>query len=181
MSALLEIAGLSKRFGGLIAVREVSFAVEPGEIFGIIGPNGAGKTTLFNLIAGHYRPTAGTVAFDGQDITGHASDAIGRLGIARTFQAVHLFRQETVAKNLHRAAILAERHSPIAWFARRGRTVDLEATARFLGLADLLDHVAGSLAYGLQKRVGIGMAMMVSPKLLLMDEPAAGLNSSEKL
>ncbi|MBU6497990.1 MAG: ABC transporter ATP-binding protein [Rhodospirillales bacterium] len=179
---LLLVEGLTRRFGGLIAASDVSFAVAPGEIFGIIGPNGAGKTTLFNVIAGHYRPTSGRVAFEGTDISGHASDEVGRRGIARTFQAVHVFKNETVRANLHRAAILARRHNPLAWLSRHPHaTPDLEGTAAFLGLDKLLDNVAGSLAYGLQKTVGVGLAMMVGPKLMLMDEPAAGLNPSEKI
>jgi branched-chain amino acid transport system ATP-binding protein len=180
MAYLLEVRGLTRRFGGLLAVSDVSFAVEKGEIFGIIGPNGAGKTTLFNVIAGHYRPTAGTVVFGGHDISGHASDEIGRRGVARTFQAVHLFKQETVAENLRRAAVLAGRHSPFAWLSRNPPAGDLAETARFLGLTEWLENTAGALAYGLQKMLGVGMAMMVAPKLLLMDEPAAGLNPSEK-
>jgi branched-chain amino acid transport system ATP-binding protein len=183
MPAILEVRHLTKRFGGLVAVADVSFAVEKGEIFGIIGPNGAGKTTLFNVIAGQYRPTSGTAVLEGADITGHASDEISRRGIARTFQAVHLFRQETVAENLRRAEVIARRHNPIAYFVHRkpAPSANRDEVARFVGLADMLGSVAGSLAYGLQKMLGVGMAMMVSPKLILMDEPAAGLNSSEKV
>jgi branched-chain amino acid transport system ATP-binding protein len=183
MQHLLEVDGLTKRFGGLTAVDTVSFGVQKGEIFGIIGPNGAGKTTLFNVIAGHYKPTAGTVAFEGRDISGRPSDAIARLGIARTFQAVHHFKQETVRENLRRAAVLSHRYGPLAYFVPRPQRAnsDLDEVARFIGLHDMLDTAAGGLAYGLQKALGIGMAMMVSPKLLLMDEPAAGLNSTEKI
>jgi branched-chain amino acid transport system ATP-binding protein len=182
MTALLEVNALSRRFGGLTAVSGVSFAVEPGEIFGIIGPNGAGKTTLFNVIAGHYRPSAGSVVFGGHDISGHSSDEIARRGIARTFQATHVFKEHTVAENLSRADIAHRRHNPLIFFSQRARrgAADLQDVARFVGLADVLDQVAGALPYGLQKILGIGMAMMVSPKLLLMDEPAAGLNASEK-
>jgi branched-chain amino acid transport system ATP-binding protein len=182
MTHLLEVQGLGRRFGGLTAVSGVSFSVEKGEIFGIIGPNGAGKTTLFNVIAGHYRPSAGTVAFNGDDISGHSSDEIGRRGIARTFQAVNVFKEHTVAENLRRAEVAHRCHNLFAYFAHRNTAgkADLNEVARFVGLADVLDNVAGSLAYGLQKILGIGMAMMVTPKLLLMDEPAAGLNPSEK-
>jgi branched-chain amino acid transport system ATP-binding protein len=182
MAALLEVQGLTRRFGGLTAVSDVSFSVEAGEIFGIIGPNGAGKTTLFNVIAGHYRPSAGSVRFAGHDISGHSSDGIGRRGIARTFQAVNVFKAHTVAENLRRAEVAHRCHNPLAYFAHRkhdART-DLNDVARFVGLTDVLGNVAGGLPYGLQKILGVGMAMMVSPKLLLMDEPAAGLNSSEK-
>jgi branched-chain amino acid transport system ATP-binding protein len=183
MAPLLEVRNLTKRFGGLVAVSDVSFAVQPGEIFGIIGPNGAGKTTLFNVIAGHFKPSAGAVLLEGTDIAGHPSDEIGRLGIARTFQAVHLFRKETVAENLRRAAVIAARYSPLAYFtsSRPPASAAMEDVARFLGLEDRLALVAGGLSYGQQKMLGIGMAMMVRPRLVLMDEPAAGLNSSEKL
>ena len=182
MRVLLEVNGLTNRFGGLIAVSDVSFAVEPGEIFGIIGPNGAGKTTLFNVIAGRFRPSGGSVAFDGDDITGHSSDEVGRRGIARTFQAVHLFKQESVAENLRRASVIARCHNPVAWLSRRPQpgSASLDDVARFIGLNAVLDSTAGSLAYGLQKSLGVGMAMMVAPRLMLMDEPAAGLNPSEK-
>ncbi|WP_028710492.1 ABC transporter ATP-binding protein [Paracoccus pantotrophus] len=182
MTHLLEVRGLGKRFGGLTAVSDISFSVEKGEIFGIIGPNGAGKTTLFNVIAGHYRPSGGSVALNGRDITAHPSDEIGRLGIARTFQAVHLFQRETVRENLRRAEVIARLNHPFALLsrARSAETVDLEEVARFIGLEQQLDVEAGGLPYGHQKILGIGIAMMVSPKLLLMDEPAAGLNPSEK-
>lgn len=183
MAPLLELRNLTKRFGGLVAVSDVSFAVQPGEIFGIIGPNGAGKTTLFNVIAGHFKPSTGAVLLEGTDIAGHPSDEISRRGIARTFQAVHLFRKETVAENLRRAAVIALRYSPLAFFtpSRLPKAAAMEEVAQFLGLEDRLALVAGGLSYGQQKMLGIGMAMMVRPRLLLMDEPAAGLNSSEKL
>ncbi|RJG03304.1 ABC transporter ATP-binding protein [Noviherbaspirillum sedimenti] len=184
MERILEVQGLTRRFGGLTAVSNVSFAVEKGEIFGIIGPNGAGKTTLFNVIAGHFQPSAGTVSFLRHDISGHSSDEIARRGIARTFQSVHVFGEHTVAENLRRAGVIRHCHHPFAYFSPQARTregkADLNEVARFIGLADYLDSPAGSLAYGLQKILGIGMAMMVSPQLLLMDEPAAGLNPSEK-
>jgi branched-chain amino acid transport system ATP-binding protein len=182
MEHLLQVESLSKRFGGLTAVSEVSFEVEKGEIFGIIGPNGAGKTTLFNVIAGRFRPTSGSVVFDGHNITGHSSDEIGRRGIARTFQAVHLFKQQAVAENLRRASVIGRYHNPIEWLLhfRRSHATNRDEIAHFIGLEGMLDVKAGGLAYGLQKVLGVGMAMLVSPTILLMDEPAAGLNPSEK-
>ncbi len=182
MEKILEIQGLSRRFGGLTAVSEVSCAVEKGEIFGIIGPNGAGKTTLFNVIAGHFPPSAGKVIFEGHDISSHSSDEIARRGIARTFQAVHVFTEHTAGENLRRADVIARCHNPLAYLSQHKREsrADLNEVARFIGLTDVLDSPAGSLPYGLQKILGYGMAMMVAPKLLLMDEPAAGLNTSEK-
>jgi branched-chain amino acid transport system ATP-binding protein len=182
MGYLLEVNKLTKRFGGLTAVSEVSFNVNKGEIFGVIGPNGAGKTTLFNVIAGHYKPTAGRVTLNDSDITGQSSDAVARRGIARTFQAVNVFKEETVRENLRRSDVLARCHSPLAYLTRRkgGSLADLADVANFTGMTEHLDAIAGSMAYGLQKVLGIGMAMMVAPQLVLMDEPAAGLNSSEK-
>ena len=183
MSHLLQVRGLTRRFGGLVAVSDISFDVEEGEIFGIIGPNGAGKTTLFNVIAGYYRPTEGNVAFKGEDITGKNSDQIARKGIGRTFQAVHVFQQETVRENLRRAAAINRGFNPIAYFSPvhgGHKLVDMDDVARFIGLSEQMDATAGSLPYGLQKILGYGIALMVNPKLLLMDEPAAGLNPSEK-
>ena len=152
---VLEVQGLTRRFGGLTAVSDVSFQVERGEIFGIIGPNGAGKTTLFNVIAGHFRPSAGTVTFEGQDISGQTSDAIGRLGIARTFQAVNVFKEHTVAENLRRADVAHRCHNPWAWLSHRNSAgrADAHDVARFLGLDDSMQGEAGSLAYGDRKSV----------------------------
>jgi branched-chain amino acid transport system ATP-binding protein len=182
MSEFLVVDQLSMRFGGLTAVSNMSFDLSCGEILGIIGPNGAGKTTLFNVVAGYFRPSGGSVRLEGHDITGHSSDEIARRGIARTFQAVYNFRQHSVAENLRRAEIIARYHSPLAYLARRRNAgdVDVREVAEFIGLSASLEAKAGSLAYGQQKVLGIGMAMMVSPKLMLMDEPAAGLNSTEK-
>src|SRR3546814_15092685 len=121
MPKLLDVQGLTKRFGGLTAVSGVSFSVNEGEIFGVIGPNGAGKTTLFNVIAGHYRPSSGVVSLSGGDITGHAGDEIARRGIARTFQAVHVFGAHTVRENLRRAEVLRLRNDPWASFRSEER------------------------------------------------------------
>lgn len=186
MTTRLELVDISRRFGGLQAVAGVSFAVQPGEIFGIIGPNGAGKTTLFNLIAGIHRPTGGTVLYNGADITGHSSDAVARLGVARTFQAVRTFKTETVGRNLRRAGMLALAHDPLVHLRRvlarssAALTERYRDVATFIGLSNAMHSPAGGLAYGWQKILGIGMALMQSPRLVLMDEPAAGLNSSEK-
>ncbi|MCC6196643.1 MAG: ABC transporter ATP-binding protein [Burkholderiales bacterium] len=186
MTHRLELVNVGRRFGGLQAVADVSFTVGRGEVFGIIGPNGAGKTTLFNLIAGIFHPSAGRVIFDGDDITGRTSDAIARLGIARTFQGIHAFRDASVRENLRRSALLARSHDPVrhmrnAW--RRDRRITpatCDAMAQFVGLSEFADTPAGALSYGSKKVLGIGMALMESPKVLLMDEPAAGLNPTEK-
>ncbi|MDB5847565.1 MAG: high-affinity branched-chain amino acid transport ATP-binding protein [Rhodoferax sp.] len=186
MTARMELRNISRRFGGLQAVADVSFSLQQGEILGVIGPNGAGKTTLFNLIAGIHRPSGGQVFYDGADVTGKSSDAIARLGMARTFQAVHAFKAETVRENLRRAGVLRRSHDPLAhlrhWLRREadGLAAEAEAVAAFTGLSAVVDNRAGGLSYGQQKILGIGMAMMQLPQLVLMDEPAAGLNPSEK-
>ena len=182
MPELLKVDGLSKHFGGLIACNKISFSVHPGEIFGIIGPNGAGKTTLFNVIAGRHRSTGGNVTFEAKDITRLSSDKIGRIGISRTFQAVHMFKEATVRENLRRAEIIARRHDPLAYLFQKKPPADVNfvAISEIVGLSGCLDIVAGSLPYGLQKMLGVAMALVTSPKLLLMDEPVAGLNPSEK-
>jgi len=182
----LELSGLGRRFGGLQAVADVSCSVRRGEIFGVIGPNGAGKTTLFNLIAGIHRPTSGRVVFEGRDITGKSSDAVARLGIGRTFQAVREFRDVSVLENLRRAALLAHSYDPLrhainVWRRNQAALDGCEEVARFVGLGDVLNSPAGGLSYGTKKILGIGMAIMQEPKVLLMDEPAAGLNPTEKV
>jgi len=181
----LELRSLTRRFGGLVAVSQVSFAMRPGEIFGLIGPNGAGKTTLFNLIAGVHRPSAGDVLHDGETVTGLSSEAIARRGIGRTFQAAHTFKAQTVRENLRLAALMHHSHGPAAhWRDRHHSKTERDQRCRdvaaFVGLGGLLDQIGGSLAYGQQKMLGVAMALMTSPQLLLMDEPAAGLNSTEK-
>jgi branched-chain amino acid transport system ATP-binding protein len=182
MQEILRVEGLSKRFGGLIACNKISFSVQPNEIFGIIGPNGAGKTTLFNVIAGRHRSTSGSVTLEGKDITGFSSDKIGRTGIGRTFQTVHMFREATVRENLRRAEVIARRSDPVAYFFpnKPPAEIDFAAISGVVGLSGCLDTIAGSLPYGLQKMLGVAMALVTSPKLLLMDEPVAGLNPSEK-
>ena len=179
---MLRVEGLSRRFGGLIACDEIRFSVMPREVFGIIGPNGAGKTTLFNVISGRFKPSAGRVTFEGRDVTGLSSDKIGRTGIGRTFQGVHMFREATVRENLRNAEVIARRHDPVAYLMRRktSRNVGYDAICEAVGLTSHLDIVAGNLSYGVQKMLGIAMALVTSPKLLLMDEPVAGLNPSEK-
>jgi len=182
-NVLLSLRDVSRRFGGLIAVSGVSADICSGEIFGIIGPNGAGKTTLFNVVAGYFAPSSGKVLFDGADISGQSSDRVARLGIGRTFQAVTVFQEHTVRENLRRAAMVSRRYNPLVYFASRDACDEsdvLQQTARFTGLEHVLDSRAASLSYGQQKMLGIGMALMGRPRLLLMDEPAAGLHTSEK-
>ena len=185
---LLEVRDLSCRFGGLLALDRVSFAVQPGEIFGLIGPNGAGKTTLFNLISGLTAPTAGTVLWRGEAITGLPPHRRNRLGMARTFQNLRLFDGLSVLENLLVALQRDGRSSIAAGLLgtaahQRAEHQRLETAWQLLeqlGLAPLADRIAGDLAYGDRRRLEMARALATGPSLLLLDEPAAGLNPSEK-
>lgn len=169
---LLETRNLTKRFGGLKAVAKMDLAVNPGEILGLIGPNGAGKTTLFNLISGFLRPDSGTVNFQGQDITGMKAHKICRKGIARTFQLVKPFGKMTVWKNIQVSA-LSKSDS-----VKKAGAVARE-TLNFLELQALKEKIAGELPVGSLKLLEVAKALATRPKLLLLDEPMAGLNPSE--
>jgi len=183
---VLEVKGLTKMFGGLRAVSDVSFGTRRGEILGVIGPNGSGKTTLFNVITGAMPATAGSVRFQGRAITGLATDTIARMGLVRTFQAATVFRQVSVRENIRRGSIFGAIGRP-GWFFRKAAVAEAEARARetvedlleFSGLADVADTVASSLPYGKQKILGVMIALAQRPAQLLMDEPAAGLNPVE--
>ena len=189
MSApLLEVRELTCRFGGLVALDRVSFAVQPGEIFGLIGPNGAGKTTLFNLISGVTAATGGTVLWRGEPITSLPAHRRNRLGLARTFQNLRLFDELSVLENLLAALQRQPRSSPIAGLLnspghRRAERERLERAWQLLeelNLAPLAEREAGTLAYGDRRRLEIARALATGPQLLLLDEPAAGMNPSEK-
>ncbi|MBO1110946.1 high-affinity branched-chain amino acid ABC transporter ATP-binding protein LivG [Bordetella petrii] len=186
--ALLKVSGLTMRFGGLLAVDSVGFEVQRDEVFAIIGPNGAGKTTVFNCVGGFYKPTAGEIVMDGKPITGLPSHKVARHGLVRTFQNVRLFKQLTVLENL-----LVAQHTQVESRLLPGllklkgyRQSEAEALTRaaqwldFMGLRQYANREAGNLAYGHQRRLEIARCMITKPRLLMLDEPAAGLNPQEK-
>ncbi|MCX5046503.1 ABC transporter ATP-binding protein [Aldersonia sp. NBC_00410] len=186
--ALLRTDGLTVQFGGLTALDDVSFEIRRGEILGLIGPNGAGKTTCFNAITGVYRPSSGTVYFDGAPLTKTKRSAITRLGIARTFQNIRLFGEMTALENVVVGTDARHRTSvPGAIFrTRRHRREEHDAVERgmalleFVGIAPRAVEKARNLSYGDQRRLEIARALATEPKLLCLDEPAAGFNPSEK-
>ena len=184
---MLEVQQLTKRFGGLAAVRDVDVRFEAGKINAIIGPNGAGKTTFFNLISGFHRPSSGRILFDGTDVTGRRPDQVARLGIARTFQTTSLFDQASVLDNLIVGHKLRTRSG--LWdvvFGTRRLSEDerrcrekAEAALAFVGLTALADRPAGDITQEERKRVAFALALATEPKLLLLDEPAGGINPDE--
>ncbi len=185
--ALLEVNNLSKRFGGLQAVKDVSFSVEQGMIKAVIGPNGAGKTTLFNLVSGFLAPDAGSVAFRGRQLQGRRPHEIAAAGVSRTFQHIRLFPRMTALENVlvgrhvrSRAGFVAGMlNLPWTWQEEREvRERSLEVMD-FLGIAALAAAEAGSLSYGQQRTVELARALASEPQMLLLDEPAAGLNMRE--
>jgi len=186
-TVVLEVEGLSKRFGGVTALADYALRLETDELVGLIGPNGAGKTTAFNLLSGVSRPSGGRIRLCGRDLAGRRADQFARGGIARTFQNIRLFRDLTVWENV--AAGLHMHHGP-GWVAtmlglpsvRRRETrirADAEALLRLVGLADLAEARAGELPYGSQRKLEIAQALATEPKVLLLDEPAAGMNPTE--
>jgi branched-chain amino acid transport system ATP-binding protein len=199
MSPLLEISGVTKQFGGLTAVSGVSFSIEKGEIVGLIGPNGAGKTTLFNLITAIFPVTEGRIVFDGRDIVatkrfalfftpGVKPHQVTKLGIARTFQNIRLFQNMTALENVivgtdahHRQGVLeAVFRTPRMRREEREGHQEAENALEFVGIHRFANEVSSSLSYGDQRRVEIARALATKPKLLLLDEPAAGMNPTEK-
>jgi branched-chain amino acid transport system ATP-binding protein len=185
---LLELAHVTMRFGGVTALDDVTFHIERGEILGLIGPNGAGKTTCFNVVTGVYEATAGEVVFDGQSLLGRKRYTITKLGIARTFQNIRLFPEMTAVENVmvgadahHRTGAISAmlglpRHRREQEAGRRRAQELLE----FMGIADRGDDLARNLPYGYQRRLEIARALATGPKLLCLDEPAAGFNPAEK-
>ena len=187
MSCILETRDIGIQFGGLKAVDNVNFKAEEGEITALIGPNGAGKTTLFNLIAGFYQPTSGKVYFKGQDITSLKPYQRTRIGLARTFQNINLFKDMSVMDNALVGQHCRMTYDPITAMlslpAKRKQEKqsreDIMKILDFMGLANVANEKAGSLSYGMQKNLEIARAMATRPELLLLDEPASGLNTQE--
>jgi branched-chain amino acid transport system ATP-binding protein len=188
VSNQLDIADVSKAFGGVQAVTRVSLDVRQGEILSVIGPNGAGKTTLLNMISGFYHPDTGRIALEGRDVTELAPSKIAELGIARTFQNIALFRGMTVLDNLLLGRHVHMKTGVLSAFLYWGLAQKEEVVHRkrvediidFLRIQDLRRRPTGSLAYGLQKRVELGRALALDPKILLLDEPMGGCNHEEK-
>ncbi len=185
--ALLEVSNLSIQFGGLRAVDDFNLNIEKGQLYGLIGPNGAGKTTVFNLLTGEYKPTEGLIKLDGNDITGKSTIDINRAGIARTFQNIRLFSQLSVLDNVKIGLHNQFKYSTLAGVLRlpsyfkTEKAMDekaLELLSVF-GLDKEADTIASNLPYGKQRKLEIARAMATNPKLLLLDEPAAGMNPNE--
>jgi branched-chain amino acid transport system ATP-binding protein len=172
--ALLEVKNVTRRFGGIVALDDVSFDVEAGEIAGLIGPNGAGKTTLFNVVTRVYRPDGGEVLFDGRNLLRTAPHKIVTRGIARTFQNVELFPGMSVLDN-----VLVGTHARTRWFGERRARRRAQEALDEVGAGDLAGRPAAGLPFGTLKRVELARALAAEPRLLLLDEPAGGLNHEE--
>jgi branched-chain amino acid transport system ATP-binding protein len=179
---LLKVDSATKRFGNLVAIEDVSLAVEPGELRAIIGPNGAGKTTFFNLVSGLFAPTSGAVLFDGRDVTSLAPEQRVARGMARTFQITEIFPELSVAENIRVAAEIAAGYRLRPWLGRAARTGVEERVAELLTLGGLSDKTGirvGALSHGDQRATEIMMSLALRPRLLMLDEPTAGMGDQE--
>ena len=187
MAELLQINGLTRRFGGLLAVNDVSFSVQEGEILSVIGPNGAGKSTLFKLIASFLRPTQGEVLFRGKRISGLQPHTVARKGVVRTFQETTIFRNMSVRDNVIISHHLRSRANLFGFYVRSARAVHDEAAfgksadeiLEFLGLASVKNEIALNLPHGHLRALGIAIGLATNPDVLLLDEPFAGMNQDE--
>lgn len=187
--ALLEVQDLSIHFGGVKAVQNVSFSIDAGIVYAVIGPNGAGKTTLFNLITGIYTPTSGSITLDGQSIAGKSPDGLAQLGLARTFQNLQICMNMSAIENVMVGAHLRlDRNlfkAALRWPSIKTRDRDLLAESselmRFVGLDAYVNSRADAMSYGALKRLEVARALAMKPRLLFLDEPAAGLNSKETI
>jgi branched-chain amino acid transport system ATP-binding protein len=186
-NVVLELASLNKFFGGVHAVRDMTFTIKKGELAGLIGPNGAGKTTIFNLVTGVYEPDSGHINFLGEDITSLKTYEVIRKGIARTFQNLRLFPRSTALENImvamqqHHGYSFAEAFTHLGRWGKREREIHLNSMDILdrVGLVDRADQAAGTLPYGMQRRLEIARALALEPEFLLLDEPAAGMNPEE--
>jgi branched-chain amino acid transport system ATP-binding protein len=179
---VLDVRNVTKRFGSLVAVRDVSLTVGKGELRAIIGPNGAGKTTFFNLISGFFQPSTGTIAFDGRDVTGLAAHRRVALGMARTFQITEIFPELTVVENVRIATESAAGYRLRPWMSASERQEihgRVGETLNLVGLANKAGRLVGELAHGDQRTAEIAMALALKPHLLLLDEPTAGMGDQE--
>ena len=186
---ILKVSGVSKRFGGLQALSDVSIRIQRGQIYGLIGPNGAGKTTFFNVLTGLYTPDSGTFELDGQPFTPTAVHEVAKAGIARTFQNIRLFAEMTVLENVMVGRHVRTRSSILSAILRtRSFKAEEKAIAEramelleYVGIARYADYKARTLSYGDQRRLEIARALATDPKLIALDEPAAGMNATEKV
>jgi branched-chain amino acid transport system ATP-binding protein len=186
---ILEVERITKRFGGLTALSEVSFAIDRGVIYGLIGPNGAGKTTLFNVLTGLYRQEEGTIRFEGSELRGITPDRIAHLGVARTFQNIRLFANLSALENVMIGRHVRTRANVIGAILRGRATREEEAAIEkrarelleFVGIEHRGNELAKHLSYGDQRRLEIARALATEPRLLALDEPAAGMNATEKV
>ena len=187
--ALLELDNVTKIFGGLVAVDSLSISIEKGMIYGIIGPNGAGKTTVFNCITGVYKPEKGKIIFKGKDITGLSPHKIANMGITRTFQTIRLFGEMSVAENIMSGRHSKSRqkwwhgiiHTPFYYKDEKENWLKVREYMELFGLTHLARMTAGSQPYGIQRKIEMARALATEPELLILDEPAAGLNDKERL
>jgi branched-chain amino acid transport system ATP-binding protein len=187
-SPILDVERIGKRFGGLVALSEVSFSIARGEIYGLIGPNGAGKTTLFNLLTGIYGQDEGTIRFEGAPLARPTPDRIAKLGIARTFQNIRLFANLSALENVMIGRHVRTRAGVVGAVLRNPGTRAEEAAIerrawellRYVGIEKRANELARHLSYGDQRRLEIARALATDPKLLALDEPAAGMNATEK-
>lgn len=187
--SILEIKGLTKHFGGLAAISDLDLEINEAELLGVIGPNGAGKTTIYNVICGTYKPSKGKVFLDGKNISGLRPDLVAKKGVVRTFQQSALYNQRSVLDNLmismelqYQAGFWSQVFNPVKVRREDRRSLRLASEIlEFTGLISIKNEIAGNLPHGYKRRLGIAMALAAKPRILLLDEPATGMNEQESL